>query len=171
VLSGLDPIAVISPEIFEDDEASAAFGIGEDGFAQAMVRVALKSRLTTGNAPERTLSRSSADFLQCAPPLVVAALNPIDTGSGMELAGTVDRARMPSGGGSTEPYSDGLRQWSIRTSRHRSRVPAVAGEVEAQAAHKGSTILPGRAIAARKISRRHPSPWSPKTTSLRSSPR
>ena len=62
---GLDPIPDAS-EVFESDQTPAAFGIGDDGFAQDMVGVALEARLLSGRAPERTLRRTGADLLDGA---------------------------------------------------------------------------------------------------------
>jgi len=62
---GLDPIPD-TPEVFECDQTPAAFGIGDDGFAQDVIRMTLEARLPAGSAPERTLSGTGADLLQGA---------------------------------------------------------------------------------------------------------
>jgi hypothetical protein len=87
---GLDPVPD-TPEVFEGNQAPTAFGIGDDGFAQDMVRVALEARLLAGSAPERTLGGTGADLLQGPASGVLATAHVLDLRAGVALAGLIDR--------------------------------------------------------------------------------
>lgn len=84
----LDPISDAT-KVFEGNQGPAAFGIGNDGFAQNMVRVALETRLLSGSAPERTLGGAGIDLLQGPAAGVLATTYIINLCAGVGLSGVV----------------------------------------------------------------------------------
>jgi len=85
----LDPIPDAF-EVFEGDQAPAAFGVGNDGFAQDVVGMALKARLLAAIALERTSRGTSVDLLQGSTPRLASAANDVDLFSGVRLASIID---------------------------------------------------------------------------------
>ena len=90
-------------KVFQGDQAPAAFGIGDNGFAQDMVGMALKPSLLTGSAPERTLGGTGADLLQGSASGMLSAADVVDLGAGIRFAVIVN-----SEIDDTHVYSDGI---------------------------------------------------------------
>lgn len=84
----LDPIPDAF-EVFDGDQAPAAFGVGNDGFAQDVVGVALKARLFAAIAFERTSRGTSVDLLQSSATRLSSPTHGVNLLAGIRLPGVV----------------------------------------------------------------------------------
>jgi len=85
----LDPIPDAF-EVFEGNQAPAAFGVGSDGFAQDVVSVALKARLFAAIALERASRGTTIDLLQSMTPRFASPANYVDLLAGIRFTGIVN---------------------------------------------------------------------------------
>jgi len=86
---GLDPVPD-AMEIFQGNQAPTAFGIGDDGFTQNVVGVALETRLPARYAPERALGGPGSDLLQGSASGMLAAADGINLSTGVGLAAVIN---------------------------------------------------------------------------------
>ncbi len=85
----LDPVSDTF-EVFEGDQTPAAFGVGNDGFAQDVVGMALESRLPAGIALERASRGTRVDLLQGAATRMPPAANDFHLFASVGFPGVVD---------------------------------------------------------------------------------
>lgn len=79
-----------TPEIFEDNKGTVALGIGDDGFRNHVVSVALEPGLLPGSAPQCPFCRARSDLLERPAAGMVTAAGNLDLVAGIGLAVIAD---------------------------------------------------------------------------------